>query len=289
MTTQLTARVFAEGFCFGEGPRWRASHLWFSDMHDHKVIKLDATGQAETIVDVPNRPSGLGWMPNGDLLVVSMTDKRILRFDGHQLTIHADLHDLASGSCNDMVVDASGRAYVGNFGADQNNGAGQVAEIIAVEANGTARVVARDLVFPNGTVITPDGRTLIVGETFASRLTAFDIDAHGELANRRVWAELPKPNILSLRRSRAVPDGICLDALGGIWVASPTTNECIRLCEGGTVTHRVTTDRGAYACMLGGQRLYILTCKSSRHAQCQAERSGQVVVADAPAPGAGLP
>ena len=134
--------------------------------------------------------------------------------------------------------------------------------------------------FPNGTVITPDGRTLIVGETFAGRLTAFDIDEQGDLHNRRIWAQMPK---------EAVPDGICLDAEGGIWVASPTTNECIRLVEGGAITHRVATDRGAYACILGGARLFILTSKSSRPAQCKAERSGQVVVAGAPAPGAGWP
>lgn len=281
MTTQLVAELFAEGFCFGEGPRWRAGHLWLSDMHDHKVVKLDTSGVARTIVEVPNRPSGLGWLPGGDLLVVSMRDKRILRFDGHNLTTHSDLSALASGHCNDMVVDATGQAYVGNFGSDQHQSAAQrVAELIAIKPDGSARIVARDLVFPNGTVITPNGHTLIVGETFAGRLTAFDMDELGDLHNRRIWAQLPKD---------AVPDGICLDAEGGIWVASPTTNECIRFIEGGLITHRVATDRGAYACMLGGQQLFILTCKSSGSAQCKAERSGQVVVAEAPAPGAGWP
>ncbi len=281
MTTQMSAELFAEGFCFGEGPRWRAGHLWLSDMHDHKVVKLDDSGVAQTIVEVPNRPSGLGWLPGGDLLVVSMKDKRVLRFDGRNLTTHADLDALASGDCNDMVVDAAGQAYVGNFGFDLHQGAAQrVAELIAIRPDGTSRIVAKDLVFPNGTVISPDGHTLIVGETFAGRLTAFDVDEQGDLHNRRVWAQMPND---------AVPDGICLDALGGIWVASPTTNECIRLIEGGGVTHRVATDRGAYACMLGGQRLFILTSKSSRPSQCKAERSGQVVVTDAPAPGAGWP
>lgn len=281
MTTQLSAELFAEGFCFGEGPRWRAGHLWLSDMHDHKVVKLDDSGVAQTIIEVPNRPSGLGWLPGGDLLVVSMKDKRVLRFDGRNLTTHADLDALASGDCNDMVVDAAGQAYVGNFGFDLHQGAAQrVAELIAIRPDGTSRIVAKDLVFPNGTVISPDGHTLIVGETFAGRLTAFDVDEQGDLHNRRVWAQMPND---------AVPDGICLDALGGIWVASPTTNECIRLIEGGGVTHRVATDRGAYACMLGGQRLFILTSKSSRPSQCKAERSGQVVVTDAPAPGAGWP
>jgi len=281
MTVQLSAELFAEGFCFGEGPRWREGYLWLSDMHDHQVLRLDGSGYAHSVIEVPNRPSGLGWLPDGDLLVVSMTDKRILRFDGHQLTIHADLETLASFDCNDMVVDAAGQAYVGNFGFDLHNGAAQrVAELIAIKPDGTARIVARDLLFPNGTVITPDRRTLIVGESFAGRLTAFDIDQDGDLHNRRIWAQLP---------DGAVPDGICLDALGGIWVASPTTNDCIRVQEGGEVTHRVATDRGAYACMLGDHRLHILTSRSSNPADCQAQRSGQVVVVDAPAPGAGYP
>ncbi len=281
MTVQLSAELFADGFCFGEGPRWRDGQLWLSDMHGHNVVRVDGSGYAHSVVDVPNRPSGLGWLPDGDLLVVSMTDKRVLRFDGHQLTTHADLAALASGHCNDMVVDPDGLAYVGNFGFDlHNNAAQRMAELIAVKADGTARIVARDLVFPNGTVITPDRQTLIVGESFAGRLSAFGIDEQGDLHERRIWAQLP---------AGAVPDGICLDALGGIWVASPTTNECIRVLEGGEVTHRVATDRGAYACMLGDHRLHILTCLSSRPAECQAQRSGQVVVVDAPAPGAGYP
>ena len=281
MTTRLSAECFATGLCFGEGPRWRDGELWLSDMHDHRVLRLDSGGGTHTVVEVPNRPSGLGWLPDGDLLVVSMTDQRVLRFDGYRLQVHADLHTLASGHCNDMVVAAGGRAYVGNFGFDLHGGGSQrTAELIAVEIDGQARVVARDLVFPNGTIITPDHRTLVIAESFASRLTAFDIDTQGNLNNRRIWAELP---------TGVVPDGICLDALGGIWVASPTTNECIRLEAGGVVTHRVSTDRGAYACMLGGQTLFILTSGSSHPDECRKHRSGQVLVAPAPAPGAGLP
>lgn len=270
--------------CFGEGPRWHDDRLWFSDMHAHQVLTVDADGRTEVMLEVANRPSGLGWLPNGDLLVVSMTDRRILRWDGADLTEHADLADLASFDCNDMVVDGNGRAYVGNFGFDLHaNAQLKAAELICVEPDGGARVAASDIMFPNGTVITPDAGTLIVAESFASRLSAFDIDAAGNLHNRRIWAELP---------DGAVPDGICLDGDGGIWSASPSTNECLRQTEGGEVTHRVALDRGAFACMLGGgdgTTLHILTSGSSDPATCRRDRSARVETCAAPYPGAGWP
>lgn len=270
--------------CFGEGPRWHDGRLWFSDMHAHQVLAVDAHGNREVMLEVEHQPSGLGWLPNGELLVVSMTDRRLLRWDGNQLVQHADLTDLAGFYCNDMVVDGNGRAYVGNFGFDLHAGAEQKpAELICVEADGSARVVADDIMFPNGTVITPDARTLIVAESFASRLTAFDIETNGDLCNRRLWAKLPEG---------AVPDGICLDSDGGIWSASPTTNECLRQIEGGEVTHRVSVDRGAFACMLGGDdgnTLHILTSGSSDPDVCQRERSARIEICQAPFPRSGCP
>ncbi len=270
--------------CFGEGPRWHNERLWFSDMHAHHVLSVDDRGTTQTVLEVEHQPSGLGWLPNGDLLVVSMTDRRVLRWDGTRLTEHADLAGLAGFYCNDMVVDGNGRAYVGNFGFDLHaREQAKPAELILVEPDGTARVVAGDIMFPNGTVITPDASTLIVGETFAACLTAFDIDAHGNLDNRRVWADLP---------DGAVPDGICLDSDAGIWSASPTTNECLRQIEGGEVTHRVALDRGAFACMLGGDdgtTLYILTSGSSDPDTCKRERSARIEICPAPYPRAGWP
>jgi sugar lactone lactonase YvrE len=270
--------------CFGEGPRWHDGRLWFSDMHANQVIAVDDQGVSEVIVSVENQPSGLGWLPDGDLIVVSMTDRRLLRWNGKSLTEHANLANLASFHCNDMVVDQTGRAYVGNFGFDLHAGA-QVtsADLICVDPDGSARVVASDIMFPNGTVITPDASTLIVAESFASRLSAFDIDSNGDLSNRRVWAELPEG---------AVPDGICLDSDGGIWSASPSSNECLRQTEGGEVTHRVSLDRGAFACMLGGAdgtTLYILTSGSSDPDVCKSERSGRIETCNAPYPHAGWP
>jgi sugar lactone lactonase YvrE len=284
MSIELTSAVFATGLCFGEGPRWHAGHLYVSDMHAHAVLRFDAEGHPTRVLDVPSCPSGLGWLADGSMLVVSMEDRRVLRFRNGNVSEHADLSALAKGRCNDMVVDAMGRAWVGNCGFDLHRGEKvRPTDLIRIDADGSARIVAGDLVFPNGTVITPDGRTLIVGESFAGRLTAFDITPDGGLANRRVWAELA---------NRAVPDGICLDAAGGIWVASPSTNECIRVEAGGTVTHRITTDRGAYACMLGGvdrKDLYILTSGTSHPDKCRIERSAQVLVTTAPHPGAGWP
>lgn len=280
----MKTTTLLDGLCFGEGPRWHDGALWLSDMHDHKVLRVTADGSSETVCEVPHWPSGLGWLPDGDLLVVSMTDRRLLRFDGDELRPHADLWNLASFHCNDMVVDASGRAYVGNFGFDLHaQKKPRPAELICVEPDGSARVVARDLRFPNGTVISPDGRTLIVGESWGACLTAFDVASDGSLSNRRVWAEQP---------DGALPDGICLDADGGIWLASPSTNECLRQVEGGEITHRVALAQGAFACMLGGEdgrTLFIITAASSDPDDCRRLRSGTIETCRAPYPHAGRP
>jgi sugar lactone lactonase YvrE len=274
--------ILLDKLYFGEGPRWREGMLWFSDMHAQKVLKVDPQGNVETVVELDDdQPSGLGWLPNGDLLIVAMTKKQVLRFNGSQLSVHADLSSLASHFCNDMVVDHVGRAYVGNFGFDIHNGAQQsAAELICVEVDGSARCVDDDLIFPNGAVITPDNKTLIVAETFASRLTAFDILDSGDLTNKRIWAQLPKG---------AVPDGICLDAGGGIWSASPTSNNCIRQIEGGEVTHTIELERGAFACMIGEANLYILTSTVSTPAACKANQDARIEVYPAPFRAAGLP
>lgn len=277
----MEPKILLDGLAFGEGPRWHQGELWLSDMHAHTVLRIDAEGTATAVATVPAWPSGLGWLPDGTLLVVAMRDRQVLRFDGEHLTLHADLSTLASHYCNDMVVDAQGRAYVGNFGFDLHNRAKPSgAELICVEPDGSARVVADNLMFPNGAVITPDSKTLIVGETFGNQLTAFSINKDGDLDQRRCWATMP---------GKAVPDGICLDAAGGIWVASPTTRDCFRLMEGGEVSHRVSLDRGAYACMLGGHTLHILASGSAEPEACERERSGQVLTVTAPYPGAGWP
>ena len=260
------SKVILDSLCFGEGPRWHNGHLWLSDMHDQKVLKVSPDGHSEVIVQLADdQPSGLGWLPNGDLLIVAMRSKRLLRFDGNEISVHADLSELASGICNDMVVDKIGRAYVGNFGFDIHNGAPKKnAEIILVEPDGTTRCVNDEVLFPNGTVITPDDKTLIVAETFAGQLSAFDIEANGDLTNRRLWARLPEG---------AVPDG----------------KNCIRQIEGGEVTHEIALERGAFACMIGDDQLFVLTSTTSHPEKCKTRRDARVEVYPAPFPAAGRP
>lgn len=259
-----------DGLAFPEAPRWHDGALWFSDFYTQQVHRLDQYGKLTAVAQVPGQPSGLGWLPDGRLLVVSMTDRRLLRQDDAHLTTLAELGGLASFHCNDMVVDQLGRAYVGNFGFDMFAKAPvQLAELILVTPDGNARVVARDLLFPNGCVITPDQATLIVAETFGRRLTAFDIAADGSLANRRVWAALPE----------ASPDGICIDEEGAIWVASPPTSEFLRVREGGEITDRIPMQGQAIACALGGidrHTLYLVTGRVSRRERALAERVGRI-------------
>ena len=276
--------VIATGVAFGEAPRWHQGALWWSDMHAGQVNRLGAAG-VQTVCQVPRKPSGLGWLPDGRMLVVSMTDKRVLRQESDgTLVTHAELGHLVPRRLNDMIVDRHGRAYVGNFGFELD-GAEPVAAtvLVRVDADGSARVAAGDLLFPNGMVITPDGRTLVVAETWGARLTAFDTDGHGGLSHCRMWAPTP---------GEAVPDGICLDADGAIWAASPTTHECLRLREGGEVLARIHVGRGAFACVLGGhdrRTLFVCTADSHDPARQARERNGRIEAFDVAVPGAGLP
>jgi sugar lactone lactonase YvrE len=259
--------------------------LWFSDQHDKRVVAMSVDGTAETIVEVPQQASGLGWLPDGRLLVVSMLDRKVMRLepDG-ALVVHADLSTLAPGACNDMVVDAQGRAYVGNFGFDMY--AGEKAKetcVILVEPDGGVRVAVEAMAFPNGSIITPDGSTLLVGESMASRISAFDIAADGSLANRRIWAQL----------KGATVDGMCLDEHGAVWSACPFTGRVLRVLEGGDVVDEVKgTHPGAFACMLGGEdrrTLYVCTAPTHVPAEARVAHGGRIEAVAVDVPGAGLP
>ncbi len=276
-------QVLLDGLVFLEGPRWRDGKLWVSDMHDQRVFTVDLQGHSETVCKVPTQPSGLGWLPDGTLLVVSMTDRRLLRLEGDTLVEHADLSDYATYHCNDMVVDGQGRAYVGNFGSDiESGGEPTPASLMCVHPDGSVRVVAENLSFPNGSVITPDGKTLIVGESFGARMTAFDIASDGSLSGQRVWAQLPG----------AIPDGCCLDADGAIWVASPMTREVLRVHEGGSISERISTEQMAIACMLGGddrKTLFILTAPGVGAEECLEKRCARIETVSVDVAGAGYP
>jgi sugar lactone lactonase YvrE len=219
-------------------------------------------------------------------MVVSMLDRRLLRLDGDKLAEVADLSALAAGPCNDMLVDPRGRAYIGNFGFDlQAKAPFAPTVLVMVTPQGAAQVVATDMHFPNGTVLTPDGRTLIVGESYGQRLTAFDVQPDGTLANRRVWAQLHGKGL--------GPDGICLDAQGAVWLASPVTREVLRVRQGGEITDRIATGDQAVACMLGGEdrrTLFVLTGRVLvTPEQSLGERSGAIHTVRVEVPGAGLP
>ncbi|MGH7126729.1 MAG: SMP-30/gluconolactonase/LRE family protein [Stellaceae bacterium] len=283
MKSESATEILLDGLTFPEGPRWRDGKLWFSDFYSYRVIRVGLDGRAETVVEVPPRPSGLGWTPDGMLLIVSMLDRRLMRLANGKLDLVSDLSALATGPCNDMVVDRVGRAYVGNFGFDRHAGEPErTACIVRVDPDGTLTRAADDLSFPNGTVITPDGKRLIVGETFTKRLTSFDIDADGNLANRRVFSQFDD----------CYPDGICLDAEGAIWVADARGNRVIRVFEGGRIERTVSTGaQGAFACMLGGDdRRTLFICTSSGSGPAMAEkRDGRIEFARVDVPGAGLP
>ena len=221
-------KILLEDLTFPEGPRWHEGRLWFSDFYAHEVIAVDMAGQRETIVKVPGQPSGLGWTPEGRLLVVSMTDRRLLRLDPDGLVEVADLSALANYHCNDMVVDGDGGAYVGNFGFNSHDGSEfKAADLIRVDPDGGVSVAAEGLAFPNGSVITPDGDTLIVGETRGNILSAWDRAPDGGLSNRRVWANL----------GGGFPDGICLDANGAAAPALPRSSGKGQASGGGDARH----------------------------------------------------
>jgi len=259
----LKTEILLDGLGFPEAPRWHDGKLWFSDMGTCRVMTVDLDGNAETVVEVPEQPSGLGWLPDNRLLVVSMKDRCLLRLDPDGLVEIADLREFASFHCNDMVVDRQGRAYIGNFGFDVDDPAAvpKHAAVMLVTPDGAVRIVADEMVFPNGCVITPDGGTLIVAESFASRLTAFSIESDGSLTGRRVWAQFDDLGFV-MSDERISPDGICLDAEGAIWFASPESTEVLRVKEGGDITHRFTVETQPFAVMLGGpdrQTLFVCT------------------------------
>ena len=276
--------LILDGLTFPEGPRWRNGRLWFSDFYSNRVIATDLEGNAETICIVPNQPSGLGWLPDGRMLVVSMRDHTVMRLDSGRLITHAAIAPLVHSLCNDMTVDGDGRAYVGNFGFDYRAGeAPRTTNVVRVDPDGSSVIAADDLFFPNGMAITPDGATLVVAESWGHRLTAFDRAPDGGLSNRRVWAD---------GGDRWVPDGICMDAEGAIWVADPVRKQVLRLREGGEVIERIATgERGAYAVILGGDdRKTLLICTNlHRNKDHAGTPTGRIEAARVAVPGAGWP
>lgn len=292
--------VLVSGYTFFESPRWHDNRLWLSDFYTHQVLRVDLQGLVEKIADVPQQPSGMGWLPDGRLLVISMRDRRILRREADgQLVTHADLSAIAGGHVNDMVVDAQGRAYVGNFGFDlMGGGTPQTASLARVDPDGSVHLAAEGLYFPNGSMITPDGRTLIVGETMGNRISAFDILPDGQLGPRRdwaAWAPLPSmtdvPSVLGALK--AAPDGATLDAEGAVWFADAVGHRVVRMAPGGEILESISTgDQGAFACTLGGpdgRTLFICVAPDFLEHARQAAREAAIWTTTVSVPGAGRP
>ncbi len=292
MTTEtLTAEPFLSGLFFGECPRWHDGRLWYSDFFDHAVFSASPEGERRVEVAFDGEPAGLGWLPDGRLLINSRLDRVIMRRepDG-TLVRHGDLKPWATWHANDMVVASNGQAYAGNFGFDLDSlyagtlDAAQIGptSLIRVDPDGTNHQAAGDLAFPNGAVITEDGATLVIAESMGGKLTGFDRTADGTLTNRRDWAVL----------AGIAPDGICLCADDTIWVANAFAPECVRVAEGGEVLERVTTSTNCFACMLGDddrRTLYLVTARDSHDAKARAERHGAIEKVRTSVPGAGLP
>jgi sugar lactone lactonase YvrE len=299
MARELTTLL--EGGAFFEGPRWQAGRWWVSDFYRRHVLTVTPEGSAEEVLAVEHSPSGLGWMPDGSLLVVSMGDHKVLRrFDDGGVTVHADIAAFCGGKANDMVVDARGHAYVGDFGFDLMAGADpQLTGIVHIDPDGNASVAAEDLGFPNGSVITPDNRTLIVGETIFSRYTAFTIEDDGALSDRRVWAQVaaaPELGTMSemLRTLEFAPDGCALDREGHIWSADAVGGRCVRIAPGGDIIDEIRAPEGLgfFACMLGGDDgRTLLICAAPDFAEHKRTETREAVLltTTVDAPHAGLP
>jgi sugar lactone lactonase YvrE len=289
--TQLTTLI--DGLYFGESPRWHNGRLWYSDFYDKAVKSVDLQGEARLEWQLDEQPSGLGWLQDGRLLVVCMESLALKRLEKNGLVLHADLSQYSKHLCNDMVVDKQGNAYVGNFGFNldeqmQARGVESVmadhpkANIVKVTPQGDVSVATGGMSFPNGSVITTDGKTFIVAETLGLCLTAFDIHENGSLSNRREWAAT----------GARVPDGICMNADGNIWAANAVSNECVLFAQGGEVLEVVNTSQNCYACMLGGddgKTLFMLTAQSSQAQIVSVKRTGKIEMIQVASPGAGRP
>ena len=293
----MTTQILRAGLRFGEGPRWHDGRLWYSDFYDHAVHAIDLDGNDERIVEVAAQPSGLGWLANGDLLISSMIDRTVLRWDGANLSPYADLSDRFTWHGNDMLVDSADRAYVGNFGFDhetflQVHGfEGLLGEpgptpaaICMIDRDRSVTVVAEDMIFPNGMVLTPDGKTLICAETLALRLTAFDVASDGTLSNRRLWADLSE--------QLGAPDGIALDAEGAVWMAAASTPRAMRIAEGGEVLDVIETSQSCFALMLGGpegRHLFMMTAPASESYEVADRTDGKIEMIEVSVPHVGTP
>lgn len=282
-------KILMTGLAFGESPRWgRDGRLWVADWGTHEIVAIDREGKSEVMVRLPSasfEPICFDWLPDGRLLILASAERCLLckEADG-SLATYAVLSGVSERSFNELVVDGGGNAYVNGIGFDLMAGEKFAPGLVAlVTPDGSARQVADGIAFPNGMAVTPDNSTLIVAESYAKKLTAFDIATDGSLSNRRVWATL----------GDGVPDGICMDGEGAVWYADVPHKRCVRVRQGGEVLQTVNLDNGGFACMLGGVdgRTLFMVVREWRGVESAADtsRRGEVVTMRAPAPHAGRP
>jgi sugar lactone lactonase YvrE len=286
-------RTILDGLWFAEGPRWHNGRLWFSDMHGHRVMSCDVNGEARTEAELlDDEPSGLGWLPDGRLLVVAMESQQLRRQEPNgALVLHADLSSVARGSLNDMIVSSDGTAYVGDMGTRLHEGGERKpGQTIAVRPDGTLFVAADELESPNGHVLTPDECTLLIAESAAARVTAFTRAHSGELTQRRVYAELQP---LDDGPSFAPPDGICLDAEGAVWVADPIGRRVFRVLPGGETSENYKlTEQIPVACVLGGddrRTLFVCAAADWKREEVRKAPTGVILAIDVSISGVGRP
>jgi sugar lactone lactonase YvrE len=290
-------RVVARGFHFAESPRWRDGRLYFSDLFGRKVYTLEPDGSATVLCSVPNIPSGLGFAPDGSLLIVSMSDRKLLRFARGELTLAFDLAQLTPYQCNDLLVDDAGRCYIGNFGWHPDEPQMRLTKLLLVSPDGLGGEVGGGINFPNGIVLSADGKTLIVAESFAGRLTAFDVAADGSLSNQRVWANFTSRTFSTVPEALAskepLPDGLAMDSDGAVWVADSGGHCALRVAAGGKILEQVSLgDLAVYGLTLGGgdrRTLFLCAAAPVGSVDLQAEKTSAIFAVPVSVPGVGLP
>ena len=282
--SQLELAPFVSGLGFGEAPRWHDGALWLSDITERRVLRVDANARVETVTRTPGEPSGLGWLPDGSLLIVQMEEHEVWRYADGVLRRHCSTAAVSRIKLNDMIVDRNGRAWVSNLGFDYETETPRTTALVGIEPDGHVITAAEELWCPNGMAIDAAGKLLFVGQSASAEIIEFDIDAEGRLRNRRVFARLP---------GSSVSDGLCVDSEQALWIASPTTREFLRIERGGCISHRVPTgERSAIACVLGGperRTLYAITAATLSLHAAHGTRDGRIECVQVAVPGAGIP
>jgi sugar lactone lactonase YvrE len=300
MARKRQLRTVLEGGSYFEGPRWHEGTWWVSDFYRRTVSRVTAEGEETVVLEVEGQPSGLGWMPDGALVVTSMKDQRLLRVDDGDVSTLAELGDVCGGHANDLVVDAHGHVFVGDLAFDlMGGGTPAPTSLKRVDTDGTVHVAADGMWTPNGMAITPDGGTLLVGETLGNRVTAFDLAADGSVSNRRPWAlfgEPPTGDTIEevIGQLSLAPDGCTLDAEGHLWVADGIGGRAVRIGPGGTIVDQISAPdgMGLFACQLGGDdgRTLLMCCAPDflEHSRAPV-REAVLVATEVEVPHAGLP